>query len=614
MYMSILKYPALLCLLLILSLTATRSTFAQEETPKHEFRAAWIASVTNLDWPLPGVTDPDAQREHLISILDELQEIGINAVVFQVRPEADALYDSDIEPWSYWLTGEQGKAPEPFYDPLSLAIEESHKRGMELHAWFNPYRVEQVIGRYPRAETHVSVENPDWTFSFEGTRVLDPGLPQVRDYVTEVVMDVVRRYDIDGIHFDDYFYPYPVDGRVITDEDDDTFAEHNRGITNRGAWRRDNINILMAMVNDSIRAVKPHVKFGVSPFGIWRSGVPSGIVGLDAYNTIYADAVAWLEAESVDYIAPQLYWGFGGGQDYERLANWWASVRNDRHLYPGLAGYKTDIGSFWNPDSYPADAVPRQVRFNRDSEEIQGSVIFRSSNLTRYPSKGLADSLRHHIYTRPALTPPMPWKSMMEPSAPMDPAYRWMEEDTSVVEIYWQEGEVSDGAAETVRYAIYRVYADEAPNLDEVMADGENLIAVTGETSITDRPAMLTTHYFITAVSANSIESTSETVVSLEGRATSSDVQQPLVSELHQNYPNPFNPSTTIRFSLRNAGEVSLRVYDVMGREVAVLEEGFVSAGSHSVAFEASGLASGTYLYVLESDEGRQARTMTHLK
>lgn len=612
--MTVSKYPALLCLALILSSFSSDVATAQNEAPKHEFRAAWIAAVTNLDWPLAGVTDPAVQQEHLIEILDELSELGINAVIFHVRPEADALYDSELEPWSYWLTGEQGKAPEPYYDPLAMAIEESHKRGMELHAWFNPYRVEQVIGRYERDESHVSVENPDWTFSFEGTRVLDPGLPQVREYVTEVIMDVVRRYDVDGIHFDDYFYPYPVDGRVITNEDDETFAEHNRGITNRGAWRRDNVNLLMEMVNDSINAVKPHIKFGVSPFGIWKNGVPSGIIGLDAYNTIYADAVAWLDAESVDYIAPQLYWPFGGAQDYARLADWWGSVRNGRHLYPGLAAYKSDAGSFWNPGPFPADAVPRQVRFNRDSEEIQGGIIFRSSNLTRYPSKGLADSLRQNVFTTPALTPPMEWKNMMEPSAPMEPAYQWMTDDTTIVEISWQEGEVSDGAAETRRYAVYRVYADEAPNLSEVMANGENLIAVTGETSIVDRPSSTMTHYYITSVSANSIESTADVVVSLEGRFTSADVDRPSTFELLQNYPNPFSGSTTIGFSVREAGDVMLRIYDMMGREIATVHEGFVPAGSHSVRFEAQNLASGTYLYVLDTAEGRQAQTLTLLR
>lgn len=611
--MSLRKYQALLCLFLILSVASSGTVRAQDDdAPKYEFRGAWIASVTNLDWPLQGVTDPETQREHLISILDELNDLGINAVYFQIRPEVDALYDSELEPWSYWLTGEQGKAPEPFYDPLAFAIEEAHERGMELHAWFNPYRVEQVIDRYELDETNISVQNPDWVISVGTTSVLDPGLPEVREYVTKVIMDVVRRYDIDGVHFDDYFYPYPPN--QITNQDDETFAEHNRGFTNRGDWRRDNVNIQMEMISDSINAVKPHVSFGISPFGIWKNGVPPGITGMDAYNVVYGDAVAWLEDESVDYIAPQLYWGFGGGQDYVRLANWWASVRNDRHLYPGLGAYKSDIGSYWRPSDYPADVVPRQLRFNRDSEEIQGSVIFRSSNLTRYPSKGLADSLRQNIYTRPALTPPMEWKSMMEPDAPVNLGYRWLDNDTTAVEIYWEQGAESDGAAETARYAVYRVYADEAPNLSEVMADANNLIAVTGKTSITDRPAMRTTHYFVTAVSANSIESTAETTISLEGRATSSETDRSTSFELHQNYPNPFNPSTTIQFSVRDAGDVSLRLFDVMGREVAVLHDGYVPAGSHAIEFEAQNLASGTYLYVLEGDGRRLARTMVLLK
>lgn len=610
--MTKLKYPALL-LLLVCVLVSADSALAQDPAPKHEFRAAWVASVTNLDWPVRGATT-ESQQQHLISILDGLKDVGINAVIFQVRPEADALYESEIEPWSYWLTGEQGKAPEPFYDPLALAIEEAHKRGMELHAWFNPYRAERQVGAYSLDEAHIAAENPDWTFAIgsPAIRVLDPGLPQVREHVTNVIMDVVRRYDIDGVHFDDYFYPYPPN--QITNEDDDTFAEYNRGFADRGDWRRDNINLLISMVNDSINAAKPHVKFGVSPFGIWRSGVPPGTSGLDAYSTIYADAVAWLDEQSLDYVTPQLYWKFGGGQDYGALANWWASVRNDRHLYPGIGAYKSDGATFWNPSDYSADEVPRQVRYNRSHDEIQGSVFFRSSNLTRYASKGLADSLRQNLFTQPALTPPMEWKSMVAPPAPTSLGYQWSDEDTTVVEISWAAGEAVEGAVSSERFAVYRVYSEDAPDFAEVVADAQNLIAVTGETVVRDQPATQTAHYFVTAVSYNSVESSAETSITLEGRATSSEGETPAAFQLHQNYPNPFNPTTNIRYSVETAGPVSLTVYDVMGREVAVLQEGILPPGSHTVEFDGRDVASGTYLYVLETEGQRQTRSMVLLK
>ncbi|MGH7451691.1 MAG: glycoside hydrolase family 10 protein, partial [bacterium] len=301
----------LLPIILTISFITPINTFATDNPPKREFRGAWIATVINLDWPsTPGLA-PGTQRGELMRLLDELQAAGINAVMFQVRSECDAMYASTIEPWSYWLTGGQGRAPSPFYDPLQFAVQEAHKRGMELHAWLNPYRSVREIGSYANAANHVSVQHPEWLFRAGNTRVLDPGLPMVRAYVTSVVMDVVNRYDVDGIHFDDYFYPYPPD--QISNQDDATFANYSRGFTNRGDWRRDNVNLLIKMIHDSIQVVKPYVKFGISPFGIWRNGIPTGITGLDAYNTIYCDALAWLQQQTIDYLTPQLYWPFGGG-------------------------------------------------------------------------------------------------------------------------------------------------------------------------------------------------------------------------------------------------------------------------------------------------------------
>lgn len=271
------------------------SLSAQSSNPKREFRGVWIASVINLDWPTSPGLSANTQKQQLIDLLDDLKELGFNAVVFQVRPECDALYNSSYEPWSYWLTGTQGKAPEPYYDPLEFAVEEAHKRGMELHAWFNPFRAVREVGNYQVSADHVSEKHPDWILTFDNLKILDPGLQEVRDYNTEVIMDVVRRYDIDGVHFDDYFYPYPPN--QITDEDENTFLNNWRGFFNVGDWRRDNINIFIKQVHDAIAAEKPWVKFGISPFGIWRPGYPSGITGTDAYSVLYADATAWLQQQ-----------------------------------------------------------------------------------------------------------------------------------------------------------------------------------------------------------------------------------------------------------------------------------------------------------------------------
>ena len=243
--------------------------YSQTIPPKREFRSVWIASVTNIDWPSNKNLTPSAQRTEYINILNKHKLNGLNAVVTQIRPSCDAFYQSAIETWSEWLTGTQGVAPNPFYDPLIFTIDETHKRGMEFHAWFNPYRAVLNKNTSSISPTHVSVVHPDWVREYGNLKLLDPGLPQVRNYVASVIMDVVRRYDIDGVHFDDYFYPYPQTG--VTFQDSATFANYPNGFTNKDDWRRNNINLLIQMLSDSIKAVKPHVKFGIGPFGIWRN-------------------------------------------------------------------------------------------------------------------------------------------------------------------------------------------------------------------------------------------------------------------------------------------------------------------------------------------------------
>ncbi|HAE86889.1 TPA: glycoside hydrolase, partial [Candidatus Marinimicrobia bacterium] len=323
--------------------------------PKEEFRAVWVATVLRLDWPSSSTVS--TQKNQMINILNTMESYRFNAIVFQVRPACDALYDSKIEPWSNWLTGTEGKAPSPYYDPLAFVVEEAHKRGIEVHAWFNPYRARK--GDAGSSAEHVFNTHPEWILAVGSKNsnsqyrsldernlpeskavdyILDPGKEAVREYVLSVIVDVASRYDIDGIHMDDYFYPYS----GISNEDAATFAEESRGFTNIHDWRRDNINLLIQAIHDTLEVIKPRVKFGMSPFGIWKNGVPAGIVGLDAYSTIYCDAVTWLNEQWIDYITPQLYWPFGGGQDYGKLMPWWAGIaaENKRHLYPGQAVYR----------------------------------------------------------------------------------------------------------------------------------------------------------------------------------------------------------------------------------------------------------------------------------
>lgn len=594
----------LLLLLLFVSF-ASASGFAQD-SPKYEFRGAWIATVINLDWPTSPSSSPSLQRAQLRFLLDALQEAGINAVIFQVRSEADAMYPSDTEPWSYWLTGEQGTGPDPFYDPLQFAIDETHARGMELHAWFNPYRVIRGSG-YPNSSDHVSVEHPDWLLAFGDLRVLDPGLPDVREYVTGVIAEVVERYDVDGVHFDDYFYPYPPNN--IDDEDDATFEAYPRGFTNIGDWRRDNVDLLVESVRDTIQAVNPEVVFGISPFGIWKNGVPPGIVGLDAYNVIFADATAWLDAETIDYLAPQLYWAFGGGQDYGRLAPWWGSVSNGRHIYPGLGLYR---------DNYSNNEIPRQITLNRELETVQGQILFRAQ-FVQTNQHSATDSLKQNYYRHPALPPIMPWRSQDAPATPEDLAFEW---DGEAANLSWSPP--ASSAADSARfYAVYRIQSATEPDYDEALMDARNLLAITADTTLSDRPIDVgeSYYYVVTGVSANSIESEPSNAISLEGMAVDTDATAaPLAFRLEQSYPNPFSDRATIVFSLQRATSVTLRVYDVLGRTVATLAEGVrFSSGPHTVEWDGTDgagrrLAGGTYFYTLEADGQRATKAMTLIR
>jgi uncharacterized lipoprotein YddW (UPF0748 family) len=405
------------------------------------------------------------QRDQLVALLDQLKAAGVNAVMFQVRPECDALYLSSIEPWSYWLTGIQGSPPNPLYDPLTFAVEEAHKRGMELHAWFNPYRAVRNSQVYSLSSMHVAVQHPEWILTFGSLKILDPGLPFVRNYVATVVADIVRSYDVDAVHADDYFYPYPPD--EITNEDDATFAAYNRGFTDRGAWRRDNVNLLMKQVADSILAIKPHVKFGMSPFGIWKDGVPSGIFGLDAYNVIYGDAIAWLQQHTVDYLAPQLYWRIGGGQDFSKLMPWWADSTNryDRHLY---------VGHIFG--SYTTSELPNQVRLIRRNPKAQGSIFFRAAN---FPANtlGFSDSLKRDLYKYPALLPVVRWKDSIPPNPARNIQYARIP-GTNGAAIQWDLPLPASDGDTASRYVIYRF--DHAPSLPAELDLPQNIASVEG--------------------------------------------------------------------------------------------------------------------------------------
>jgi len=384
-----------------------------------EMRAVWVATVENMDWPSrPGLSTEQQQRE-LLAILDKCVEVHLNAVVLQVRPAADALYDSKIEPWSNFLTGEMGRAPEPYYDPLEFAITEAHKRGLELHAWINPYRAKVPATKYV-SSNHVSRTDPELVRRYGPYLWLDPGDPAVRDLTTRVALDIVRRYDVDGLHMDDYFYPYPEveHHREIPFPDESTWQRYRRGggTLSRDDWRRENVNLLVRQLAEGIHAVKPWVKFGISPFGIWRPGYPASVRGLDQYATLFADARKWLREGWVDYLTPQLYWAVDRPQQrYDELLRWWVDENvHARHIWPG--NYTGKV-AFTNSAAWRTDEIIEQIRLTRAQAGATGNVHFSMSVFQQDPD-ALDERLRREVYQTPALVPATPWLGNANLAAP----------------------------------------------------------------------------------------------------------------------------------------------------------------------------------------------------
>ncbi len=380
------------------------------EVPR-EFRAAWVATVANIDWPSkPGLTTEQQQAE-AISLLDSAVILNLNAIVFQVRPQCDALYSSELEPWSYYLTGEMGTAPDPYYDPLEFWVEESHKRGLELHTWFNPYRAHHPQGKLN--DKSVVYTAPDLVREIDnGYYWLDPAMQETQDYSYDVVLDVVRRYDIDGVHFDDYFYPYS----SIDFPDDDTWQTYlvHKGRLKRDDWRREAVNTFIKRTYEGIKAEKPWVKFGLSPFGIWRPGNPASIKGYDQYAKLYADAKLWLNEGWVDYWTPQLYWPTRQiPQSYPVLLGWWVSQNtHGRSLWPGLFTSKIK-------DEEGAKENFSQIMITRGMvPEGPGNVHFSMKALQKNYG-GVSEILLSGPYADPVLVPPSPWLDNEAPSAPL---------------------------------------------------------------------------------------------------------------------------------------------------------------------------------------------------
>ncbi|GBF74109.1 hypothetical protein PA598K_02440 [Paenibacillus sp. 598K] len=461
------------------------------EQPKHELRAAWIASVEQIDWPK--TYDPEQQRRDFIALLDFHQSMGMNAVVVQIKPTADAFYRSELAPWSHWLTGEQGK--DPGYDPLAFMIEEAHKRNLEFHAWLNPYRISMHNDASRLTEDHPARLNPDWVMSYGGRLYFDPGHPEVIDYITRSVDEVVANYDVDAIHFDDYFYPNRFDGTGYPDQQ--TYEQFGDGYTDINAWRRHNVDTLIEGLNASIKAQKPYVKFGISPFGVWRnkSVDPLGsdtTAGQPSYDNLHADIRKWVLEGWIDYVAPQIYWNFGfSPAAYEVLVKWWddliAEHDADVHLYIGHAAYKVeDNENFTDPYE-----IINQMRYNLNFDHVHGSIQFTTRDLL---AKTHLQQILRQYQQQPALVPAMPWLGGAQPAAPeqLSGTYRHPS-----MELRW-----TDADEQTAYYVIYRAEGETTPST----ADPSQIHAVvrkgTGSASYTDSEVISgrTYTYVVTAV------------------------------------------------------------------------------------------------------------------
>jgi uncharacterized lipoprotein YddW (UPF0748 family) len=417
---------------------------AEPPPAPREFRAAWVATVANIDWPTKPNLPVEQQQAEIIAILNRAKEINLNAIVLQVRTSADALYDSKLEPWSEYLTGEQGKAPVPFYDPLKLWVDEAHKRGIELHAWFNPYRARHTQAKSPTAKNHISNTVPSAVKTYGGFLWMDPGEAAASDQTLNVILDVVRRYNIDGVHIDDYFYPYPIavpGTEAPPASPDDTPAPRaelpfpdepawqsylatgkpNAPKLSRDDWRRENVNVLIEKIYTGIKREKAHVKFGISPFGLGKPAKrPAGIAGFSQYDKLYADAELWLQKGWLDYFTPQLYWPIDQkAQAYGVLLDYWANENTQgRHLWPGLFTSRiNDTPKTWQPQE-----VVNQIALTREKTKaapmVTGHVHFSMVALSQN-RRGINDALTANLYQTPALVPASPWLDKVAPASPL---------------------------------------------------------------------------------------------------------------------------------------------------------------------------------------------------
>jgi uncharacterized lipoprotein YddW (UPF0748 family) len=383
--------------------------FTSYSQPIYEFRGVWVATVDNIDWPLPKQFNVDSQKLEYIKQLEMHKRNGMNAMIVQVRPATDAFYPSPYEPWSQWLTGKQGRPPSPYYDPLLFMIDETHKRGFEFHAWCNPYRANFNIGKSSIAPAHITKLHPEWFLTYGGKLYFDPGNKDGQQWVMNVLRDIVKRYDVDAIHMDDYFYPYRIAGKEFPDSV--SFRLYGNGM-NKDDWRRSNVDSIIVRISKLIKDEKPWIKFGISPFGVWRNSDKDLMgsetkAGVTNYDDLYADILLWTRNGWIDYVTPQLYWETGHKlAAFETLVHWWSRHTYGKHMYIGHGIYRALEKN--NKAWHNTKELPRQIELLRKYPTIQGSIYFSSKTFYRNPN-GWNDSLQNNYYRQSAQIPSMEW-------------------------------------------------------------------------------------------------------------------------------------------------------------------------------------------------------------
>lgn len=444
------------------------------QTVKYEFRGVWVSTVANIDWPSKTGLTPEEQQKEILTLLNMHKKNGCNAIILQVRPSADAIFPSELEPWTKYLTGKQGGIPEPYYDPLEYWVEQTHKRGMELHAWFNPYRIQQNIEDILTG-SHIINKHPDWGWNYGNKKYFEPGHPEVWDFITRVVTDVVKRYDIDAVHFDDYFYPYAIQGQQIPD----SLAFQKYGGRyfpgNLDDWRRHNVDTIIQILGSAIKTTKPWVKFGISPFGVWRNreqdvnGSETN-AGTTNYDALYADIIKWQRLGWIDYTMPQLYWHEGHPMaNFSNLAYWWADHAYGRAMYLGLAPYRIQSNAR-DKEWKNIKNLIFQIEVLRTIQHIHGFCFFSSTHFFRKELKPFTKKLQKELCPHPAIIPPMPWIDQIAPAPPVG-----IKTQESIIE--WESPVEADEMERAQFYVIYYY----AQNDNSSLKKPENIVGVVGE-------------------------------------------------------------------------------------------------------------------------------------